>query len=49
MSDGCVKCGDENIYQRWSRTKLCRICFEDLYAEAKIVKEELLKERREDV
>lgn len=35
----CDKCGDPNIYRKWEGCKLCRICFEDLLAEAKSLNE----------
>ena len=48
MSVGCDKCGDTKIYQSWRTTKLCRYCFEDLYADAKLVERELEAERERD-
>lgn len=44
----CSKCGNPDIYKFWDKTALCQICFEDLYADAKLINKELLKERYED-
>jgi hypothetical protein len=44
----CDKCGNPDIYKSWDNTKLCQICFEDLYADAKLINKELMKERYEE-
>ena len=39
----CDKCGSPEIYKEWEGVKLCRICFDDLLADAKSVTEDLEK------
>jgi ribosomal protein S14 len=44
----CRKCGSPDIYMSWDNMDLCQICFDDLYADAKLVQKELAKERFEE-
>lgn len=41
----CDKCASPEIYQEWEGVKLCRICFEDLAADAKSVTEDLEEQK----
>ncbi|KKN51752.1 hypothetical protein LCGC14_0619290 [marine sediment metagenome] len=51
----CSKCGDPNTVASWNHswkrdttTALCRICYDDLSRDAKVINEELFAENYPD-